>query len=265
MEGKNILIVADIVSVGRVGAMASAKILNQEGYQTAILPTALVSNNFGYEKYAMEDTEKYLTETIDVWRKLDFSFNVIMTGFIPSESQATKIAAFCKQQREKGTKIVIDPVMGDGGTLYSGLPESIVSIMRNMVGMADVTCPNYTEACYLTDTNCGKSNITLPMAYEMIDKIRSFGARSVVITSVSIDQQPSVAGYDDNTKEYFCIHYDEIPVVFSGTGDIFAAVMVTSLDKGETLKEAVQTAVDTLSDLIMKNKDYPDKYMGLPI
>jgi len=270
---KRILLIADIVGVGRVGVTASMPVLMRMGYDVANLPTALVSNNFGYGRYAMRDMGDYLTETLGVWDDLDFSYDGIITGFIPSEEQAEVIAAYCRRQRAHGSFIVVDPVMGDGGTLYSGLPPKIVAIMRDMVGISHLTCPNYTEACYLLSQECKPEGVSKAEAYQMLRRLREMGAESAVITSITVDGQTSVAGYDGrkkNDKEdlsdpRFILPYQEIPAVFSGTGDVFSAFLVGKLMAGMPLKDATQYAMFTLSDLIEKFKDYPDKYLGLPI
>lgn len=270
---KRILLIADIVGVGRVGITASMPVLMRMGYDVANLPTSLVSNNFGYGRYAMRDMGSYLTEALGVWDDLDFSYDGIMTGFIPSEEQAEDIAAYCRRQRAHGSFIAVDPVMGDGGTLYSGLPPKIVTIMRDMVGISHLTCPNYTEACYLLSDECKEKGVTKAEAFSMLRRLHEMGAESVVITSITVDGQTSVAGFDgkknSDNKEFtdcrFILPYKEIPVMFSGTGDVFLAFLVGKLMAGEDLKTATQYSIDTVAALIKKFKDYPDKYLGLPL
>jgi pyridoxine kinase len=87
----------------------------------------------------------------------------------------------------------------------------------------------------------------------------------VLITSIPIDGQPSVIGYNQYTDEYFQLYYDEIPVHFPGTGDIFSAVLIGHLLDGEPLKDSTRKAMDAVYKLIDANKDNVDKNRGIPL
>ncbi len=45
-------------------------------------------------------------------------------------------------------------------------------------------------------------------------------------------------GYDHIENKYFQIDFDEIPVRFPGTGDIFSAIFMANILNGETLQTA---------------------------
>ena len=61
----------------------------------------------------------------------------------------------------------------------------------------------------------------------------------------------------------FC--YNEIPVHFPGTGDIFSAILIGHLLNGEKLREATRKAMDGVYTLIDLNKDNEDKNRGIPL
>ena len=90
-------------------------------------------------------------------------------------------------------------------------------------------------------------------------------SRSVVITSILVDGKPSVLGYNHLNDNHFRIEYEEVPIQFSGTGDVFSAEMIVSLLNGEQLEAATKKAVDVVYRLIYKNKDAQDPYRGIPI
>ena len=73
----------------------------------------LVSNPFEYGKFATSETTSYISDVLPVWRQLGFGFDAIATGIIASESQARLVSAYCREQAENGTKVFVDPVMGD--------------------------------------------------------------------------------------------------------------------------------------------------------
>ncbi len=264
-DKKSILLISDLVGMGNLSTTAMLPILAYMGFPTYNLPTSLVSNNFGYGSYSMLDTTSYLKETFPIWEKLGFRFSSIATGFIPSEEQARVIAQFCQKQAAAGTTIYVDPVMADDGSMYSGLPPATIDTMRKMLNVADLCYPNYTEACYLTGTQYQKGGVSMAEARSLLDGIRSFGAKSVLITSIHVDGKPSVAGYNHQDDSYFALGYDEIPLTFSGTGDVFAAILIGHIMRGENLLRSTQAAMDGVYNFIRLNKDADDPYKGLPI
>ena len=233
---KQILLINDVVGYGKVGMGAMLPILSYLGIPTYSLPTALVSNTLDYGKFNIQDTTEYIRGTLPVWKELGFSFDAICTGLMFSEEQAKLVAGYCKEQSAQGTTVFVDPILGDGGRLYNGMTERQVELMREMVSVAHLTFPNYTEACYLTDTPIHMEGISWDEAKALLNKLRGIGCQSALITSCKIDGQNAVAGFNHYDGSYFHLEYHEIPGLFHGTGDIFSAVLIGHLLNGETLK-----------------------------
>jgi pyridoxine kinase len=273
---KQILLINDVVGYSHVGMVAMLPILTHLGHSTYNLPTALVSNTLDYGRFNVLETTDYMRGTIPVWRQLGFRFDAVCTGLMFSEEQARLVADYCTQLRAEGTAVFVDPIMGDGGRLYNGIAGRHVELMRQMVGVADLTFPNYTEACYLTGIEYKADGMTWAEACRMLDGIAALGARSVLITSARVDGHSCVvgrrsgeplAGFRQDLADgpYFKLDYDEIPVAFHGTGDIFSAVLIGHLMNGNTLKDSTKTAMEVVSRLIDSNRALPDKCCGIPI
>ena len=260
---KQIPLINDVVGYSKVGMVAMLPILTHLGHSTYNLPTALVSNTLDYGQFNVLETTDYMRGTIPVWRQLGFRFDAVCTGLMFSEEQATLVASYCRQLRGEGTTVFVDPIMGDGGRLYNGISDTQVQLMREMVGVADLTFPNYTEACYLTGTPYRAEGMTWDEACRMLDGIVALGAKAAVVTSACVDGQRCVVGVQGDN--YFRIDYEEIPVAFHGTGDIFSAVLIGHLMNGETLKESTATAMRVVSRLIERNLDQKDLCQGIPI
>ena len=262
---KQILLIGDLVSYGKLATQTMAPILSHLGFSSYTLPTALVSNNFGYGNYALLDTTDYMRQAFDAWQKLGFNFDAVATGFISSLRQAQLVADFCKQLAAKGTPIFVDPIMADGGTLYSGMPATMPESFMPIISLAHVTCPNYTEACLLTGRKYQPAGMSRQQAEAMVCDLHAMGPHSVVVTSIPIDGKPSVVGFDGTSHQHFLITYDELPIQFSGTGDIFSAVLIGRMLSGHDLKTATKMAVDVVYNLIDANKDAQDPYKGIII
>lgn len=267
MNGR-ILLINDLPGYGKVALSAMTPVLSHLGFETANLPTALVSNTLDYGKFAILETTDYMRQTLAVWDALDFHFDAVSTGFIVSRAQTELTADFCLSQSRKGARVFVDPIMGDDGHLYNGITEETVALMRRLVSCADITVPNYTEAAYLTGLPYRTEGARAEELTEMVDALRALGARNVVITSAPLADTPNrkaVAGYDSACGSYFTLPFEEIPVRFPGTGDIFSAVLMGRVMEGRALKSAAENAMDAVRRMIALNRDKRDKFKGIPL
>ena len=262
---QQILLINDIAGYGKVATAAMLPILSYMGLPVYNLPTCLVSNTLDYGKFNLLDTTDYIQGVFPVWKELGFSFDAIATGFIASERQARIIADYCQEQAANGTVIFVDPIMGDEGKLYNGVTEAAIRSMREMVAVAHLTYPNYTEACYLTNHPYREEGVSSEEARELVDRMRDLGAKSVLITSIRVDGQSMVTGYNHFNGEYFSLDYTEIPVHFPGTGDMFSAILIGHLLKDENLLQSTRKAMDGVAMLIDLNRDNEDKNRGIPV
>src|SRR3712207_3479244 len=265
MSKKQILLINDIAGYGKVATAAMLPILSYMGHPTYNLPTALVSNTLDYGKFNILDTTDYITGVFPVWKELGFRFDAIATGFIVSERQAQIVSAYCREQAANGTTIYVDPIMGDEGKLYNGVTPETIKHMREMIAVADLTFPNHTEACYLTGREYRPEGVSLKESHELLDALCAFSGKSVLVTSIPVEGQPSVIGYNHKSGQYFMLPYNEIPVHFPGTGDIFSAVLIGHLLDDEPLKDSTRKAMDAVYTFINLNKDNEDKNRGIPL
>ena len=155
--------------------------------------------------------------------------------------------------------------MGDDGVLYNGVSENTVGYMRQLCSVADIIMPNYTEAVFLSGKHKDLEEVTEQQAREIVDELRTLGAKSVIVTSIVVDGQSCVYGYDDGKGEYFKIPFEYVPVQFPGTGDIFSALLVGSILGGHGLQESTAFSMRTVRSLILRNTENVDKYKGIPI
>lgn len=265
--GKKLLLINDLAGYGKVALSAMIPVLSHMKYETYNLPTAIVSNTLDYGKFDILDTTQYMNNALSVWEQLEFKFDAISTGFIVSKEQTELITKFCKEKANSGSLIFTDPIMGDDGKLYNGITEDTVTLMRKLISVADYIVPNYTEAAYLANITYQEEGTSEEELYTIIDVLRNFGAKSVVITSAKIrgSNSKSVIGYDHKEKSYFRIDFNEIPVRFPGTGDIFSAVFIGKIMDGKNLCESTKQAMQVVSEMIEINFDNVDKYKGIPV
>ena len=239
MKNTQLLLINDMCGYGKVALSAMLPVLSHMGYRIHNLPTALVSDTLNYPKFYIHDTTEYVRQSLAIWEELGFEFDAISTGFIVTEEETRIISDFCHRRAQKGTKVFVDPIMGDNGKLYAGVPESTIGLMRHLLECAE-----------------GRA---------LVDAVRELGAKSVVITSAVVNGTNAVIGYDHVAGEYFTIPFELIPVYFPGTGDTFSAVLVGRVMAGWSLQRATSDAMRVVAELIERNADQEDKSAGLPI
>ncbi len=261
---KQILLVQDMTGYGKVALAAMMPVLSHMGHHLYTLPTAIVSNTLDYGKFVIHEMTDYMRQTLDTWKQLGFRFEAVSTGFIVSEEQAALVSDLCRESAKQGSTVFVDPVMGDEGKLYNGVSEATVDHMRAMVSVADYTVPNYTEAAYLAGEPI-RDDLTLAEADALVDKLRQMGAKSVIITSAKVEGAYCVVGYDHVVGEHFRLPFEMIPVFFSGTGDIFSAIVTGRVLDGMPLQDAIQNAMDAIREMILRNRDNEDHYVGIPL
>ena len=267
MNNNKLLLINDLAGYGKVALSAMIPVLSHMKYEVFSLPTAIVSNTLDYGKFDILDTTEYMKNTIDVWKQLGFQFEAISTGFIVSKEQTELITEFCKEKSAMGTTIFTDPIMGDEGKLYNGISQETVELMRKLIAVSDYTVPNYTEAAYLAGYDFHEEGVSREELENIVNELRKTGAKSVVITSAKMKDADCkcVFGYDDKAKEYFKIDFEEIPVRFPGTGDIFSAVFMGKIMDGCNLRDATGRAMTAVKNMIRLNAENADKYKGIPI
>lgn len=269
-NSKRILLVNDMAGYGKVALAAMIPILSSAHHQVFNLPTALVSNTLDYGTFDILETTGYMRGAIDAWEKLGFEFDAVATGFLVSEEQTKLVADFCHARHETGATVFVDPIMGDEGKLYNGVSEATVGFMREMCGSADVVMPNFTEAAFLTGlfrerTVPGARCLTHAEAEELVTGMHGLGAAKVVVTSCAVDGEHTTLVSEGAGCELMVLPYDEVPVRFPGTGDIFSAVLIANMLGGAGLVESTRRAMDVVRDLLVRCEHNEDKFKGIPI
>ncbi|MDY6103344.1 MAG: pyridoxamine kinase [Acetatifactor sp.] len=264
---KRVLLLNDLPGFGKVALAEAIPILSYMGYEVCSLPTALVSNTLDLGKFHILDTTDYLKKAVNVWEELGITFDGILTGFLASKEQTGFLTEYCMKQSKRGTKIFVDPIMGDYGKLYNGMTGETVNQMRRLISVADYILPNETEAAYLAGMEQYLDSSLQGNYQEIIERLREHGAKSVVITSArgSASGGRAVVGFDHRQNKYFQLDYEEIPGKFPGAGDIFSAVLMGKVLSGVSFTEAVQASMDTVRRMIDLFGENNSRYKGFPL
>ena len=160
--------ISDITGYGRCSMTAAIPVLSAMGVQCCPMPTAVLSNHTGYPDAFFDDYTDRMPAYMDAWKRLGFSFDGIMTGYLGSPAQAAVVQDFIREFKQDSTLLLVDPAMGDNGNLYRICTDEMCEAMKNIIQYADIITPNLTEACFLADStiqNVSRYRVrTLPAA-----------------------------------------------------------------------------------------------------
>ncbi len=251
MKENKVLLVSDFVGVGKVALSMMIPILNTMEANVSYLPTAVISNNFDYGKAVVEELTEFMKDTKDMWKDLDFQFDIISTGILMNPEQVDVVKEIV-DYHHKRPLIISDPIMGDHGELYPGLSNELVEASRLMALEADIIIPNLTEFSLIVGKeypNPDKCEHNQLVAW--LEKARGRGVKSAIITSVQMGEDYYVYGYSQE-EDIFRVKVDYVPVEVGGVGDIFTSLILGRYVKEAKLEKAVQYATKILTSIIRK-------------
>ena len=88
---KKIAVINDLSGLGKCSLTAAIPVISVMGVQACPFPTAVLSNQTGYETYFCEDLTRQMTPYMEQWKKRGCIPDGISTRFLSDEKQADKI------------------------------------------------------------------------------------------------------------------------------------------------------------------------------
>lgn len=256
---KRILAVHDISDIGRCSLTVALPIISACGIETAVLPTAILSTHTGgFTGYTYRDLSDDIIPVTDHWRSLGIDFDAVYSGFLGSFRQLDIMYGLFSQYKEKGAVIIVDPVLGDNGSLYSVFGPEFVQGMRRLCSLADIITPNITEGALLAGLQyrLGGDDEYISTMLEGLHKITN---AAVVLTGVVRGSETGVAMREKNGDVTYTGSV-QVDGIFHGTGDVFASAMTGAYMKCGNLQQAVRIAVDFTLESILRTKAYNTEY-----
>ena len=241
---KKIAAVHDLSGAGRVSLTVVIPILSSMGFQVCPLPTAVLSSHTQFPHFSFLDLTDEMPKIIAEWKKLEVQFDAIYTGYLGSPRQIQIVSGFINDFRRPDSLVVIDPVLGDNGKLYTNFDKEMIIEMRHLITQADVITPNLTELFYLLDKPYKAENSDEELKaylHELSDK----GPETVIITSIPVQGDPrktSVYAYNRSSNRYWKVTCPYLPAHYPGTGDTFTSVITGYLMQGDSLPIALDRA-----------------------
>ena len=248
---KKIAVINDFTGFGRCSIAVALPVISMLKVQCCPLPTSIFSNHTGFKSFFFDDYTEKMPAYIQEWKKLGLQFDGISSGFLGSKEQIQIVTQFFKEFKTKQNLIVVDPVMGDYGKTYSTYTPQMCEEMKKLVSYADILTPNVTEACILTDT-LYKEKFTRAEYRKMAETLCEKGPSKVVISGIV--QGEFIANYCyEKGHEPKIVRSHKVGTQRSGTGDIFAAIIVADAVNGVPFEDSVRKASRFIKKCILKS------------
>lgn len=241
---KRLLSVQDLSCLGKCSLTVALPVISAMGVEAAVLPTAVLSTHTAFPSPVVTDLGNMLEPVSRHWAQIGAGFDGICTGYLSSPEQAEQVLSVIRTLRTPDTLVLTDPVMGDGGRLYSRITPAFLEKMRLLCAGADMILPNLTEACFLTGTPY-REGYDEDFLKALLIKLTDMGCAVAAITGVSLTEgQTGVVGYEKKTGAYFSHFHEKLPESYHGTGDIFCAVTAGGLMQGKGWQNALRQAAE---------------------
>lgn len=244
---RRIAAVNDLSGFGRCSLTVSIPILSAMGFQVCPLPTAVLSAHTGYPNPVVRDFTADMEGFLRHWESLSLTFACGYTGYLGNERQADILEPFLHRLRQQGALRLVDPAMADHGKLYASCTPALVQAMARLVALANVSTPNLTELCLLTDGDYAAvcaSPRRREMVEQMARKLLEGGCGAVVVTGVESGEIIENCVLSSVDAEPIWVGGHRVDRHFAGTGDVFASVLCGCLLQGKSLEQAVRKAAD---------------------
>lgn len=241
---KNIIVATDLSGVGRCSLGVSIPILSVMGHNVIPLTTGIFSCQTGFDGFHFAPNTQFVQFYEDIVRYQTPS--ALYVGFLTDKKQLEEMR-FIAARKDKQCIKFVDPIMADNGRLYPLYDNNYVADMRLLVRESNCITPNLTEACLLCGVDYNELTALRTESGYLKEVGRVFGSicdmlqvESAVITGVVGKDFVGNVVYQNGKVNY--ITNDLVEGSFSGTGDIFASVVVGSILNGDSLLSAVQRA-----------------------
>ena len=251
---KRVAAIHDLSGFGKCSLTVALPILSAAGIETSALPTAILSTHTGgISGYTYRDLTEDMRQVMKHWKSLDIKFDAIYTGFLGSFEQLDIVKEFFDAFRQEDNLILVDPVMGDNGELYTVFTREFAAGMRMLCQKADIIVPNLTEAALLLDEPYHPGPYTHAYIESLLRKLGALGPQKVVLTGVYFkEDELGAATYDRTTDTIDYVFTQKIPGYYHGTGDVFASALLSALLNDFSLIDAAAIAVHFTTDSIRR-------------
>jgi pyridoxine kinase len=241
------------VAWGHVGNSAAVFPMQMHGIDVTAVPTTLLSNRPGYPTLRGRVLDAAVVADLLLGveeRGAVDTCQMILSGYLGSAEIAAVVADFVARAKARNPKLIYccDPVLGDrdrGLFVHADIPP----LLRDLLcPLADIITPNHFEFEWL----CGTRATTTDQVIAQAQGLLARGPSTIVVTSAEVKDTPddeietlAIEQTQDGLKAWR-VRTPKLPISPSGTGDLFASLLVSARISGSDTPDALGHAASSI-------------------
>ncbi|CAF3581301.1 unnamed protein product [Rotaria sordida] len=251
---------------GFVGNKCATFILQLYGFEVDVINSVHFSNHTGYD--VVKGSRLSVDELRAIFQGLIaneiFEYDYILTGYMGSGELLNVVAEYVRIIKSKSphVKYLCDPVIGDNGELY--VDQSCIEMYKNVIlPLADIVTPNDFEMELLIgkQIKCNHDDNKEQLIWQSLQSLHNMGPTRVIISSISavklggketMLQMYASSKNSDNQYEIFRIDFPYLEGCFTGTGDLFSALILAWFHRENNLISACEKSISILHQVLLK-------------
>ncbi len=245
-----VLAIHDLSCYSKSSLTVVLPVLEALSVETAVLPTSLLSTQTdGFDDIFIRDTSEDMKAINERFISLGLSFDGIYSGYLGSLEEIDTVLSVIEHY---DTLTLVDPVMGDDGSLYQTISREHARMMTKLVRKADIITPNLTEAGIIAELDLPE-RLSMKDIKELVSVLRSLGPQKGVITSIPVEGSLANAAWSCDEIRLF--PFEDLKVSYPGTGDLFASLLFALIAKGDSFFGSVLHATSISSLALAWSKE----------
>jgi pyridoxine kinase len=237
------------VAYGHVGNSAAVFPMQMHGIDVIAVPTVLLSNRPGYTTIRGRVLQAQVVSDLLLGveeRGALRSATMILSGYLGSPDIAAVVADFVARAKagHPALRYACDPVLGDrdrGLFVQSEIPPLV---RDRLLPLADIITPNHFEFEWL----CGAKVSTTGQMLEAAQTLLARGPSTIVVTSAELSDTPAgeIETLAIERTNAWRVRTPRLPISPSGTGDLFASLLVAARVGGSDTPAALSHAASAI-------------------
>ena len=260
-EAPLVLSIQSHVAFGHVGNDAAMLPLQLLGIQPVAVHTVQFSNHTGYGEFKGQVfAPAHIADVLDGLRARGVlaRCTAVLSGYLGDAGVGEAILAAVQEIRavRPGLHYLCDPVMGDVGRgvfVRPGIPEFL---RRRALAQASIITPNHYEFELLHGAPLASVQEAIAAARALLGVAPGTGPSLVVVTSLRTPDLPAdrLATLAVTADAAWLVKtpYIDLQPLPNGMGDVFSAVLLGHLLRGQPTAQAVSGAVISLYALVAR-------------
>lgn len=253
---KRALLINDLSGIGSCSLYADLSVLSAMGIKSVPVLTAALTRQTDYDTYTEVREPIPFSAYKNDYQAANERFDGILTGYAGSPEMLDKTLRLVREFHTDSTCLLVDPVMGDHGRGYDLMSEEYLAGVKSLMEEADLSTPNLTEFCMLTDSSFDELSRKDPekLTEEIMQLWLCLQRRKnsrMIVTGVLTEDHVLNILLEDSGPKTFASHH--LPQDFSGTGDLFASVILGSVLRGDPIESAVTLAQNFLFSAVHRS------------